>query len=104
MSAHRTSTSPSLVIRSARGSDGAALDRLAALDSAPAIDGPALIAEMNGRVVAAVAESGARVADPFERTAGLLEMLELRAAQSRAERRSPRRSRRSRRLAMPHLA
>ncbi len=101
MPVHTTPTDPSLVIRASRGSDGAELSRLAALDSAPALTGPALVAEMDGRIVAALAtEDGARIADPFVATAGTLELLEMRRAQGRAERRAH--GGRVRRLGLPH--
>ncbi len=77
MSSHPTH--PSVVIRAARGSDAEALDHLAALDSAPALTGDVLIAEMCDRVVAALdTESGREVADPFVPTADLLPLLRLR--------------------------
>ncbi len=73
-------THPSVVIRGARGSDAPELVRLAALDSAPALRGPALVAEVEGRIVAALGtDSGARIADPFVRTSPLIDLLELRA-------------------------
>ena len=82
MSSHPTH--PSVVIRAARGSDSAALVRLAGLDSAPELSGPALVAEVDGRIVAALGtDSGARIADPFERTASVLDLLELRARPAR---------------------
>ena len=71
---------PPVVIRSARGADHPALVRLAALDSAPELTGPALVAEVGDRIVAALAtQSGARIADPFAPTADVLDLLELRA-------------------------
>ena len=71
---------PSIAIRAARGSDSAALVRLAGLDSAPELSGPALVAEVDGRIVAALGtDSGARIADPFVRTSSVLDLLELRA-------------------------
>lgn len=78
MSSHPTH--PSVVIRAARGSDAVALAGLAELDSAPPLAGPALVAEVEGRIVAALATgSGARIADPFAPTAPLLDLLETRA-------------------------
>ncbi len=85
MSSHPTH--PSVVIRAARGSDASALARLAELDSAPALAGPALVAEVEGRIVAALETgSGARIADPFVRTSSLLDLLELRARPAREPR------------------
>ena len=78
MSAHHTL--PSVLIRTARGSDLPALADLAELDSAPALSGPVLVAELEGRIVAARAtDGGGTVADPFVPTAGLVEMLALHA-------------------------
>lgn len=56
--------------------------RLAALDSAPVPPAPYVIASAGGRAVALRSlATGATVADPFERTAAVLPLLELRAAQ-----------------------
>jgi hypothetical protein len=80
---------PTVVIRAARGSDGPALERLAALDSQRLPAGPMLVAEQDGEIVAALApESGARIADPFRRSAALVDLLEVHAKRSaRRERR-----------------
>jgi transposase len=76
-------TSPSVLIRAARGSDGPALEALAALDSATVPAGSLLVAEADGKVVAALSETtGARVADPFRHTRDVIELLELRASRS----------------------
>jgi hypothetical protein len=75
----------SVLIRAARGSDGPALGRLAALDSRPLPEGELLIAETDDEVVAALSlETGARVADPFRRTADVVDLLALRAKRLRA--------------------
>ena len=59
-----------------------ALARLAALDSASPPTGPALIAEADSRMLAALPlGSGRAIADPFEPTAELVGLLELRRAQ-----------------------
>jgi hypothetical protein len=72
----------SLVIRSATSADIAALQRLAALDSRRLAAGPHLLAELDGRAVAALAlTAGAVVADPFTRTDGIVALLERRAGQ-----------------------
>ena len=85
MSSHPTH--PSVVIRPARGSDAASLVRLAALDSAAPLTEPSLVAEVEGRIVAALAPgSGARIADPFVPTTDLLDLLEMRARPARAPR------------------
>jgi hypothetical protein len=87
-------TAPSVLIRAARGSDGAALERLAALDSAEVPAGSLLVAEADGRLVAAIASAtGEAIADPFLPTADVVALLELRAAAgSRAGRASRRRA------------
>ena len=74
-------TAPTVLIRAARGSDGDALEQLAQLDSARVTSGDLLVAESDGALVAAHAPaSGATIADPFQRTATVVELLELRAA------------------------
>jgi hypothetical protein len=74
-----------VVIRAARGSDAPALWRLAALDSARVPAGDVLIAETEGSLVAAHAPAtGATIADPFRRTAEVVELLELRGAMLRS--------------------
>jgi hypothetical protein len=71
---------PTVVIRAARGSDGPALRRLAELDSRPVPAGDLLVAETGEEVVAALSMStGARVADPFRRTADVVDLLAYRA-------------------------
>ena len=72
------STDPTVVIRAARGSDGAALADLARLDSQRPLGGDVLVAEQGGALVAALA--GDRViADPFRPTADLVALLRLHA-------------------------
>jgi hypothetical protein len=89
-------TDPTVVIRAARGSDGAALADLARLDSQRPLAGEALVAEQDGAVVAALA--GDRViADPFRRTADVVELLRLRAGGA------PQESRRRVRVRAPRL-
>jgi hypothetical protein len=76
---------PTVVIRAARGSDGAALRRLAELDSADVPTGDVLIAESGDEVVAALSvDTGARVADPFRRTADVVDLLAYRARKLRS--------------------
>jgi hypothetical protein len=71
-----------VTVRLARPADGSGLARLAALDSATPPEGPALIAEADSRLIAAVPLGPGRpIADPFEPTAELLDLLELRRAQ-----------------------
>ena len=75
---------PTVVIRAARGSDGPALRRLAELDSAMIPTGEVLIAEADDEVVAAMSvDTGARVADPFRRTADVVDLLAYRARRLR---------------------
>src|SRR4051794_35423586 len=84
-----TTLAPSVLIRAARGSDGTAIERLAALDSAEVPAGSLLVAEADGRIVAAIATgTGEAIADPFLPTADVIALLELRATGPR-RRRSP---------------
>ena len=70
------SPSTSLTIRSAHAADAAPLARLAALDSSDVPNGELLIAELDGRLVAALSiDTGAVIADPFEHTAAIVESL-----------------------------
>jgi hypothetical protein len=63
-------------------SDDLQLRRLAMLDSSRSLRQPILIAELDGAVVAALSLStGAGVADPSQRSAGLVELLRVRACQ-----------------------
>jgi hypothetical protein len=81
---------PSVLIRAARGSDGPALARLAALDSAPVPTGHVLVAEADGELVAARSlATGAVIADPFRPTADVVALLTLRSRS--VEPRAPRR-------------
>ena len=82
-------TAPTVLIRAARGSDGVALHRLAALDSAHVPSGDLLVAETDGALVAAHSPaSGVSIADPFRPTSDVVRLLELRAGGlSRRERR-----------------
>jgi len=79
-----------LTIRRADLADLAALDRLAALDSAAAPAGDVLVAEVAGELWAALElSSGRAVADPFRRSGELVELLRLHARPAgRAERRA----------------
>jgi hypothetical protein len=72
-----------LVIRPGYPDDAPTLARLAALDSQRPLAGPAIVAEREGRIVAAVAlDGGKTIADPFAPTADLVALLELHAADS----------------------
>jgi hypothetical protein len=70
----------SVTIRLARDEDAVALLELAVLDSAAQPEGEVLIADVGGRPTAALELATGRViADPFEETAQLVELLRLRA-------------------------
>jgi hypothetical protein len=91
---HRTND---LTVRYAGPADLDALTRLAALDGVRAPQGPALLAESNTRVIAALPFGAGRpIADPFERSADAVALLELRASQLRAAERPQRRTLRAR--------
>ena len=71
-----------ITVRRAVDSDRSELVRLAALDSASPPRGPALVAEADSRMLAALPlGSGRPIADPFEPTAEVVALLELRATQ-----------------------
>ena len=94
---HRTmNASPrvsGLTVRHAGAGDERELARLAALDGARPPEGRLLVAEFDAHIVAALPfGSGRAIADPFERTAEAVALLELRAAQLRAGDRTARRS------------
>lgn len=74
------SQTPVVSIRPATAADGPTLVRLAALDSKPVPFGPVLIAEVDGKALAAKALQGdVVVADPFARTAELVQLLDVHA-------------------------
>ena len=65
-----------VTIRQSLDSDASDLRRLAELDSARPLSGPALVAEHGGHAVAAVSLDERRsIADPFLPTANVVEML-----------------------------
>jgi hypothetical protein len=71
-----------ITVRRAVAGDQVELERLAALDSARPPRGPALIAEADSRMLAALPlGSGRPIADPFEPTASIVALLQLRAKQ-----------------------
>jgi hypothetical protein len=73
-----------ITLRLAVDADGAALDRLAQLDSRPLPPGPHLLGERDGRIEAAISlATGEVVADPFRRTAELCELLSCHAGDVR---------------------
>ncbi len=79
-----------IALRRATPTDRAALDRLAQLDDADTPAGDVLLAELDGRLVAALPLDGGRpLADPFVRTQEIVDLLKVRAsanAPSRARR------------------
>lgn len=78
----RTINIDSLTVRRAGAEDAAQLLRLAALDSADVPTGDVLLAERSGQALAALSlADGHAVADPFEHTAAMVDLLRLRAAQ-----------------------
>jgi hypothetical protein len=91
-----------VTVRLARPADEADLARLAALDSATPPSGPSLVAEADSRLLAALPlGSGRAIADPFEPTAGIVALLELRREQlARAQ--GGRRARRGLRSVLRH--
>jgi hypothetical protein len=89
-----------ITIRRSTPADRAGIARLGTLDGRPAPDGETLLGFVDGELWAAVAlDGGEALADPFRRTAELVDLLRLRAG---LERRSS--SRRSRGLVRPALA
>ncbi len=76
---------PSLTIRRSRDTDALALGRLAQMDATLYTGAEALIAELDGRPVAALPLDGSRpFADPFVHTLEPLALLELRRDQLEA--------------------
>jgi hypothetical protein len=74
---------PEIRIRQATGADAFALRRLAALDDRPALRGDVLLAEEAGDIRAAIGLGDGRViANPFARTAALVDMLRVQRAQA----------------------
>jgi hypothetical protein len=73
-----------VTLRRASAADVRALHRLAELDSAETPSGSVLVAEVDGRLRAALPLDGARpIADPFYRGLELIELLRMRAGQLR---------------------
>ena len=69
-----------LTIRHAAAADLPALERLAALDSRRIPTGELFVAEAEGRLLAATSiDTGAVIADPFEHTASIVELLRVHA-------------------------
>ena len=73
-----------ITVRRSTSGDESALARLAALDSAKPPRGPALVAEADSRMLAALPlGAGRAIADPFEPTAAAVALLALRRAPRR---------------------
>jgi hypothetical protein len=71
-----------VIVRIATPEDARGLEQLAELDSGSVPRGPALVAEIEGNLVAALPlEAGRALADPFWPTEELVQLLELRKAQ-----------------------
>ena len=85
-----------ITIRPAYADDHLGLVRLAALDSAEEIPAtPVLVAEVDGQLAVAISlRNGAVIADPFRRTAEIIELLR-RHARNAHDERGPRRGRRT---------
>jgi hypothetical protein len=92
-------SSNAIVIRTATAQDARVLAELAQLDSAPALAGSVLIAEVDGVARAALELGSGRsraVADPFAPTADLVALLRLRGQRLAAACAVPRRGLRAR--------
>jgi hypothetical protein len=76
-----------ITIRTSRSADASDLERIAALDSQRLPAGDLLVAEVGGEIVAAYEPESARaIADPFRRTADVIDMLKLRATPAKPRR------------------
>jgi len=74
-----------VLIRPASQGDAGEIARLSELDERALPHGEQLLGVLEGRVVAALdVASGSAIADPFAPTAGVVQLLELRAAQMRS--------------------
>jgi hypothetical protein len=86
--AQRTAQDERVTLRLGSTADDSALARLSALDSSKPPACPVLLAEVNGQLRAALGLSdGTAVADPFHRTADLIDLLQARARQLGGNRR-----------------
>lgn len=75
-----------MVLRADRPTDESTLRRLAALDSKRPLRGRAMVAEVDGRAVAAIdLQDGRVVADPFVQTSEVVELLRVRAGRLQPE-------------------
>lgn len=74
------SSTTTVAIRLAERNEAAAVRRLAALDDQPALEGPVLLALLDGEAEAAISLADRRViANPFLRTRDIVQLLRLRA-------------------------
>jgi hypothetical protein len=88
------SVAPTVALRMAERDEAPVVRRLAALDDAPALEGPVLLALMDGEAVAAVSLLDRRVvANPFLCTRDLVQLLRMRAEHIAGPGPGPRRSR-----------
>lgn len=88
---HSHSHTGAIVIRHASDADARTLIDLALLDDRAPLHGPALIAELDGVARAALdLHDGSVAADPFARTAELVELLKLHAFGTRSRSRGGR--------------
>jgi hypothetical protein len=72
---------PTVELRPAGAGDDAVVRQLAAVDDAPALEGPVVLAIVGGQAVAALSlKDGRVVADPFLPTAHAVALLRLRAS------------------------
>ena len=75
-------SSPGVILRLATAADADRLQTLAQLDSARVPTGQVLIAEVGGRLRAALPlDGGAPIANPFRRSTDIVQLLRMRAAQ-----------------------
>jgi hypothetical protein len=83
ISQRRADAAP-VTIRHAAAGDMKPLQRLAALDSRRVPSGELFVAEVDGRLLAATSiDTGAVIADPFEHTASIVELLQVHARAAR---------------------
>jgi hypothetical protein len=93
-----TSTS-TIVLQQATADQDAALREISQLDSARTVTRPALMAVVDGRLIAAASlRDGRIVADPFAETEAAVKLLQLRTAEINGRRRA------HPRLRMPRLS
>jgi hypothetical protein len=79
ISQRRPNAAP-VTIRHAAADDMKSLERLAALDSSRVPSGELFVAEVDGRLLAATSiDTGAVIADPFEHTAAIVDLLKIQA-------------------------